>query len=272
MATKKSDGMIMKVNSMGPDIKAEMEAAYSDNLKPRTRNPVVQTRTVQALLVAASKAERKVLSTRNLISNQTTALMVATVSGYAVAPATVGMVMPGLPSIAERTIVGNIKIPDFAWTNGDCVACGSSTHRYMKPRSKEIAYPNANRPDAKENVAKNFARMHKEHSKKQRDNVVSELKWKKMGKAAKLHVAEALMADADRAANFNAYIGKIKEEIGEEKPKPVAKKASNGNVTGLPTIAVFNGRIGDPPHFLSNWMVPSLTLDCMQAQGRLTMR
>ena len=34
------------VNSMDPDVKAEMEAAYSDHLKPRTRNPVVQTRAV----------------------------------------------------------------------------------------------------------------------------------------------------------------------------------------------------------------------------------
>jgi hypothetical protein len=68
-----------------------------------------------------------------------------------------------------------------------------------------------------------------------------------MGKAAKHHFAEALMADADHAADFNAYIGKIKEEAEEDTPKPVVKKASNGNVTVLPTIAVFNGHIGGPP-------------------------
>ena len=92
-----------------------------------------------------------------------------------------------------------------------------------------------------------------------------------MGKAVKRHFSEALMVDEDHAANFNAYIGKIKEETEEDK-KPVAKKASNGNVTVLPTIAVFNGRIGDPPHFLSNWMVSSLTLYCMQVERRPTMK
>ena len=34
------------VNSMEPDVKAEMEASYSDHLKPRTRDLVVQTRAV----------------------------------------------------------------------------------------------------------------------------------------------------------------------------------------------------------------------------------
>ena len=90
---------------------------------------------MKSLLVAASKAERKVLNTRNLISNQTTALMVATVPGYIATSATMGTVTPGLPSVAERTISGNTHIPDSEWTTGDCVACGSSTHCYMKPRS-----------------------------------------------------------------------------------------------------------------------------------------
>ena len=34
------------VNSMDPDVNAEMEAAYSNHLKPRTCDPVVQTRVV----------------------------------------------------------------------------------------------------------------------------------------------------------------------------------------------------------------------------------
>ena len=236
------------VDNMDPDVKAEMESAYSAHLQPRARDPVTQTRAIQDLLVAASKAERKVINTRTLISNQATALMVATVPGYtAVKKPMSEMSTPGMASVAEHTIGGNTRIPDFEWTNGDCVGCGSTTHRYMKPRSKDITCPNANRPGAKENAAKNFAKMRADRSSKQRDEVISKPKWARMGKGAKRHFAEAFLADAECAADFNAYVARIKEGKDDDDQKPAAKKAGNGNVTVLPTIAVLNGRIGGPP-------------------------
>ena len=118
---------------MDPDVKAEMESTYTGHITTRARNPFTQTRVIQALLVAASAAERKLINKRNLISSKTTALLVATVPGYT-APVT-GVATPALKSVAERTIQSNTPTPPFKWQWGVCVACGSEVHLYTKTRA-----------------------------------------------------------------------------------------------------------------------------------------
>ena len=63
---------------------------------------------------------------------------------------------------------------------------------------------------------------------------------------AKRHFAEALLANTNCTANFNAYVTRIKEGKDNDHQKPAMKKADNDNVTVLPTIAFLNDRIGAP--------------------------
>ena len=112
------------------------------------------------------------LNTCNMVSNHITALVVETAPGYDTTSTSNDAATSSMASVAESICGGNTGIPQFEWVNGNCVACGNSTHRYMKPRSNEITYFNVNFPGAKENMVRNVAKVQDEMSKKQRDKVI----------------------------------------------------------------------------------------------------
>jgi hypothetical protein len=231
------------VENMDPDVKTEMESNYTAHLSIRARDPLTQTKAVQNLLVAATKAEKSILATRALISKQHNRVLLATVPGYTGIPLADAAGTPGLASVAERTIGDNTPIPAFEWKAGMCVCCGSTGHKYTKFRTKEVICPNAGRPGAKENCEKNYAKLRGDTSSKRN---ARKPKWGNMNDAAKRTFAKTLLANDDMKDSFNAFIAKAKEEADEEAPKPAAKK-KNRNVTVLPSIAVFNGLVGGPP-------------------------
>lgn len=230
------------VENMDSDIRTEMESTYSAHLGIRARDPLTQTKAVQSLLVAATKAEKKVLATRTLISKQHNKVMTATVPGYTAIPISGDAAVPGMASVAERTIGSNTPIPPFEWKAPMCVCCGSLDHKYTKLKSKDVICPNAGRPGAKENVEKNYAKLRGDAANRRN---ARKPKWGSMNDAAKRNFAKTLLANDDMKESFNAFIAKAKEDASDEE-KPVAKK-KNRNVTVLPSIAVFNGRVGGPP-------------------------
>ena len=239
----KIDVVNYAVDNMDPDVKAEMELTYTGHLAARTRDPITQTRAIQAFLIAASAAERKVINTRNLISSKTTALLIATVPGYTAA---VASTTPAHKSVAERTILNNTPLPPFEWEMGKCVACGSTSHRYKV--KKEIVCPHADFPNAKEYAKENYAKMRSGKGRRNGDGPPAanksweKPKWEKMGEKAKCHFAQTLLANTQNSDDFNKYISEAQEKEEEE---PVPKKTCN--VTVLPSIAVLNGIAGAPP-------------------------
>ena len=244
----KIDVVDYTVNNMDPDVKAEIESTYTGHLAVRARDPVTQTRALQALFVAASTTETKVINTRNLMSSKTTALLIATVPGYTASVA--GVETPAIKSVAERTIQKNIPIPPFEWQWGACVACGSETHKYRN--RKVILCPHKDRSNAKANTKENFAKMRAERvkGKGKKDeaptgkNKWDKPKWDKMGKRAKRHFAKTLLADAKNSDDFNEYITAAKEE-DEDGDEPVLKKTCN--VAIFLSIAILNGQAGATP-------------------------
>ena len=109
------------VENMDHGVKTETGSNYTAHLKPRARNPLTQIRAVQDLLVAATKAEKPILSTKALISKQYNKVMLATVLGYTGIPVSDRAATLCLASVAKRTIAGNTAIPRFDWKPPMCV-------------------------------------------------------------------------------------------------------------------------------------------------------
>ena len=91
------------IDHMDPQVRANLEASYTDHLKPRDRDWISQTTALQSLQAAAEAAEKHIMNVRGMVRESTTSLMLS-VLGYNPPPAGANATAPAMKSVAESTI------------------------------------------------------------------------------------------------------------------------------------------------------------------------
>merc|ERR1712051_882422 len=59
---------------MDPQMRANLEASYTDHLKPQDRDWISQTTALQSLQAAAEAAEKHIMNVRGVVRESTTSL------------------------------------------------------------------------------------------------------------------------------------------------------------------------------------------------------